>query len=171
MKNVAKLGTSKTLASLVAALVVSISGVASVSAAETETTPVANAENKDFVAGQAAVKAKKWNEAVDAFKKVVAREPNNADAQNYLAYSYRWTNKLDDAFKHYNLALKLDPNHKGAHEYIGVAYLKVDQPEKAKEHLAKLEKICTKKCEEYEDLARAIAAYKPSATPTPRSRY
>jgi tetratricopeptide (TPR) repeat protein len=140
-------------------------------AAETETAPKANAEDKDFVAGKSAVQAKKWNDAIEAFKKVVARDPTNADAHNYLGYAYRWTNKMDDSFKHYNLALKLNPNHVGAHEYIGVAYLKVDQLDKAKEHLAKLEKICGKKCEEYEDLAKAIAAYKPPAGATPRSKY
>jgi len=93
---------------------------------------------------------------------VVADNADNADAHNYLGYAYRWTNKMDDSFKHYNIALKLSPNHRGAHEYIGVAYLKVNQPEKAKEHLAKLEKICGKKCEEYEDLAKALAAYQPA---------
>ena len=66
---------------------------------------------------------------------------------------------MDASFKHYHTALKLDPDHKGAHEYIGVAHLKVNQPEKTKEHLAKRETICGKKCEEYEDLARAISAY------------
>jgi tetratricopeptide (TPR) repeat protein len=68
---------------------------------------------------------------------------------------------MDESFKHYNIALKLDPNHLGAHEYIGVAYLKINQPEKAKEHLAKLEKLCGKKCEEYADLEKALANYKP----------
>ena len=63
---------------------------------------------------------------------------------------------MDASFKRNHTALKLDPDHNGAHEYIGVAYLKVNQPEKAKEHLAKMETICGKKCEEYEDLARAI---------------
>ena len=66
---------------------------------------------------------------------------------------------MDASFKHHHTALKLDPDHKGAHKYIGVAYLKVNQPKKAKEHLAKLETICSKKCEGYEDLARAINAY------------
>lgn len=78
---------------------------------------------------------------------------------NYLGYAVRCTGKMDASFKHFHTALKLDPDHNGAHEYIRVAYLKVNQPEKAKEHLAKLETICGKKCEEYEDLARAISAY------------
>jgi Flp pilus assembly protein TadD len=133
----------------------------SATAAGTETAPATNAGDADFAAGKKAIEARNWQAALTSFSKVVAREPNNADAHNYLGYANRWLGKMDDSFKHYNIALKLDPDHKGANEYIGVAYLKVNQPEKAKEHLARLEKICGKKCEEYEDLAKAIAAYQP----------
>ena len=52
------------------------------------------------------------------------------------------------------------------HEYIGIAYLKTDQVAKAEEHLARLEQICGAKCEQYEDLSRAIAAYKEKKTGT-----
>ena len=135
--------------------------VTPLSAAPIDTTPEANAEDKNFEVGKKAIATKKWNDAIDAFKKVVAADSESADAHNYLGYAYRWTGKMDDSFKHYNIALKLSPNHRGAHEYIGMAYLKVHQPEKAKEHLARLEKICGKKCEEYDDLAKAIAGYTP----------
>ena len=37
-----------------------------------------------------------------------------------------------EAYEHYNTALKLNPNHKGAHEYIGEAYLLDGKPAKAK---------------------------------------
>jgi len=68
---------------------------------------------------------------------------------------------FDLAFRHYREALRLDPKHKGAHEYIGVAYLLARQPDKAKEHLVALKAICGDNCEETQDLAKAIAAYKP----------
>jgi len=80
-----------------------------------------------------------------------------------LAYSYRKQARPDlpKAFEHYNIALKLDPKHRGAHEYIGEAYLMDKKPAEAEQHLAELEKICgNKTCEEYADLARAIADYK-----------
>jgi tetratricopeptide (TPR) repeat protein len=81
-----------------------------------------------------------------------------------LAYSYRKQAKPDlpKAFEHYKIALQLDPKHLGAHEYIGEAYLMNKQPEEAKKHLLALEKICgNKTCEEYVDLEKALAAYKP----------
>lgn len=42
-----------------------------------------------------------------------------------------------------------------------MAYLKVNQTDKAEAQLAKLKTICTR-CEETSDLAKAIAAYKPA---------
>ena len=61
---------------------------------------------------------------------------------NLLGYSHRNLKMNDKAFVYYEKALSLDPRHKGAHEYIGELYLKLKQPEKAKEHLAKLDSIC-----------------------------
>ncbi len=129
-------------------------------AADTDTTPVANQENPDFAAGRKAVEAKDWPVAAAAFERAVKRDPKSADAYNMLGYSYRWQNRMDESLAAYNKALALDPGHRGAHEYIGVAYLKVKQPDKAKEHLAQIEKICGRSCEEYRDLAKAIADYK-----------
>ena len=87
-------------------------------------------------------------------------EPANADAQNLLGFAYRNQKKYDLAFRHYREALRLDPKHKGAHEYIGETYLLTGDKAKAQEHLAALERICGKSCEEYEDLARAVARAK-----------
>ncbi len=129
-------------------------------AAGDETTPLENAKVDDFVIGQKALAAKNWTLAANSFKKVVAENPKNADAYNLLGYSSRWLGKYDEAFAAYDKALALDPKHKGALEYSGVAYLKVNQKSKAEAQLAKLKTICAR-CEETTDLAKAIAAYKP----------
>lgn len=125
-----------------------------------EFTPQANAQNNDFVVGKKAVADKNWQAAVDAFNRAVKSEPRNADVHNYLGYSYRNMDKMELSFKHYNEALRLEPNHRGANEYIGWAYLKTNQLAKAEEHLARLEKICRKNCEEFEDLRKGVVAYK-----------
>ena len=54
----------------------------------------------------------------------------------------------------------IDPNHKGANEYLGELYLKLDQLEKAEAQLARLDDICTFGCEEYNDLKAAIETHK-----------
>src|SRR5262245_23404416 len=107
--------------------------------------------NADFDLGFDAVKAKDWNKAVEHLSIAVRAEPANADAQNLLSYAYRNQKKFDLAFKHYNEALRLDPKHKGAHEYVGEAYVLTGNKAKAQEHLAALERICGgKSCEEYQ---------------------
>jgi Flp pilus assembly protein TadD len=68
------------------------------------------------------VKAKDWNEAVARLQRP-RRNPEHADLQNFLGYSYRNLKQFDLAFTHYKRALELDPRHRGAHEYIGEAYL------------------------------------------------
>lgn len=142
-------------------LLAALCATAPARAADTDTTPEVNKENADFAAGKMAIGAKNWNAALIAFERVVKREPKNADAFNYLGYANRWLGKMDESFANYNKALALDPNHRGANEYIGIAWLRVKQPAKAQEHLARLEKICGKGCDEYKDLAKAIADYKP----------
>lgn len=121
--------------------------------------PAANKEDADFLAGKKAIERKEWKVAVDALSKALTRSPESADIHNYLGYAYRHLDDLTQSFSHYKEALRIDPNHRGANEYIGQAYLKAGQPDKAAEHLARLEKICGKRCEEYQDLERSINAY------------
>jgi Flp pilus assembly protein TadD len=117
----------------------------------------------DYVAGKAAIEAKDWSAAIQALASAALRDTRNADIQNYLGYAYRHTGQLDLAFKHYQRALQLNPRHRGAHEYIGEAYLMMNDLARAEEHLAALRKICLIPCEEYGDLEKAIAAYRQRA--------
>ena len=117
-------------------------------------------EDPNFAAGKQAIAAQNWQAALDAFGKVVAKEPGNPDGYNLLAYSYRKSDKLDLAFKNYNEALRLDPKHRGAHEYLGEAYLMAGNLAKAEEHLKVLDGLCFFGCEEYTELKKAVAAYK-----------
>ena len=131
-------------------------------AADTSPMPIESAKADDFAIGKKALAAKNWTLAAESFKKVVVDNPKNADAYNLLGYSSRWLGKYNEAFAAYDKALALDPKHKGALEYSGVAYLKVNQKDKAEAQLVRLRAICTS-CEETTDLAKAIAAYKPAA--------
>ena len=110
-----------------------------------------------------AIKAKDWKKALAELNLAVREEPRNADVHNLLGYSYRKqaSPNLPKAFEHYKTALNLNPKHKGAHEYIGEAYLMDKKPQEAEKHLAELEKLCgNKTCEEYADLAKSLADYK-----------
>ena len=104
-----------------------------------------------------AIARKDWAGAQAVLEPYTATNPRSADGFNLLGYSLRNQKKYDESLVAYKQALTLDPKHKGAHEYIGIAYIQMGQLDKAKEHLASLDKICTFSCEEYRDLKKAIA--------------
>ena len=116
--------------------------------------------DSDIVNANAAIKAKHWDRAIEHLNVAIARDDKNAEAHNLMGFAERMRGNLDVAFNQYERALELDPKHRGAHEYIGEAYLMVDNLTKAEEHLAKLDKLCLFSCEEYTDLKDAIADYK-----------
>src|SRR5499427_9023488 len=118
----------------------------------------------DFAAGKKALVAEDWNEAIAALKLAALRDPRNADIKNYIGYAYRRLRQLGPAIGHYQQALLLNPRHRSAHEHLGEASLVLGDAATAEQHLAQLEDICLIGCEEYDDLKRAIAAYKRLAT-------
>jgi cytochrome c-type biogenesis protein CcmH/NrfG len=103
---------------------------------------------------------KDWSSAVASLEKFVKTNPNNADGFNLLGFSLRNSKRYPEAIFNYKEALRIDPNHRGAHEYLGQTYVQTKQIDKAKELLASLEKICGPQCEEYLDLKKAIAKFK-----------
>ncbi|HXM81694.1 MAG TPA: tetratricopeptide repeat protein [Burkholderiales bacterium] len=109
----------------------------------------------------AAKERQDWAGAASVMNEAVASNPGNADYHNLYAYSLRKSGAkdMDLVFKHYNEALRIDPRHRGAHEYLGEAYLMVGNVEKAKEQLGALDKLCFFGCEEYSDLKTAISTY------------
>lgn len=107
-----------------------------------------------------AIDAKQWKPALASLQKAVALDPNNADIHNLLGYTYRKQANLDKAFEHYATALRLNPGHLGAHEYLGEAYLQAKDLPNAEKQLAELAGLCNSACEQYRDLEEAISEYK-----------
>ena len=120
----------------------------------------APADPPTYRLGVAAIKAGDFPKAIGLLKQHVAEKPNDANGWNWLGYASRKSGDLDGAFAHYRKALALDPKHRGAHEYIGEAYLMAKEPARAEEHLKILDRLCRLPCEEYRDLKKAIANYR-----------
>jgi len=110
---------------------------------------------------QEAAAKQDWPAAATVLREAVAKDPGNARYHNLYAYSVRRGASPDMSlvFKHYNEALRIDPEHRGAHEYIGEAYLMVGNLDKAKEHLKVLDRLCFFPCDEYTQLKQAIAQH------------
>lgn len=113
-----------------------------------------------YIEAKAAIDQKRYAEALPLLRQVLAQHNNDANAHNLLGFAYRKTGNLDAAFKHYNTALRLNPGHRGAHEYIGEAFLMVNNLAQAEAHLRALNRLCLLPCEEYTDLQKAVESYK-----------
>ncbi|MEP6874158.1 MAG: tetratricopeptide repeat protein [Burkholderiales bacterium] len=120
-------------------------------------------QDEDYVAGLAALSAGDAGAALRRFESALRRFPDSADLHNELGFAHRKLRQMDKAFEHYKRALTIDPRHRGAHEYIGEAYLMVDDLASAEKHLATLRSICVLPCEELTDLEKAISGYRAQA--------
>ena len=160
------------LAPMLVAMVLALSGGVAL-AADTPEPPTAARQapqkapaKERLTVAREAIQAKDWKAAIAVLTEAVQVHPGNPELHNLLGYAYRKqaTPDLPRSFENYRLALKFDPEHRGANEYIGEAYLMDNNPAKAEEHLAKLKSICgNTTCEEYQDLAKAIADYRAKA--------
>ena len=131
-------------------------GFAPAQAADTPKDP----DKKELQLEQArdAIAKQDWAGAQALLREAVERNPQSADAHNLYAFSMRKgpNPSMDLVFRHYNEALRIDPRHLGAHEYIGEAYLMLGNVPKAKEHLAQLDRLCRSSCPEYALLKHAV---------------
>ena len=114
----------------------------------------------DFQKAEYMIKGEQYAEAIPLLQKVVADNPRDADAWNYLGFAARKLGRKEEALGYYERALKVDPQHKGANEYLGELYLMMNNLPKAEAQLAILKGICGTNCEEVEDLEADIADYK-----------
>jgi len=105
------------------------------------------------------INAGDYTRAISLLKRIDRAAPKNADVLNYLGYSYRKAGDQDNGLKYYQKALDVDPNHRGANEYMGELYLEMNNLPKAEERLAVLSASCGT-CDEYQLLAKSIETYK-----------
>ena len=109
----------------------------------------------------ALIKAKNYLDAIIKLKKAEDSAEDDADIQNLLGFSYRKSGNLDEAAKHYDKALGLNPKHKGALEYQGKLFLMLGDKAAAEDNLERLDKICWLGCDELDKLRAAIESYSP----------
>tara|TARA_B100001121_G_scaffold229781_1_gene203064 strand:+ start:306 stop:767 length:462 start_codon:yes stop_codon:yes gene_type:complete len=138
----------------------------SIFAASTESTDTSASAsdqvNKLYDKAYDLVYAEKFDKSLKLLKKIAKRDDlgeMKADVYNLLGFSYRKNDNpdLDKAFESYKIALEANPEHAGAHEYLGELYLKMGDKFMAEEMLAKLETIAGTSSDEYKKLKKAIA--------------
>lgn len=85
------------------------------------------------------------------------KQPNTAQALNYRGYATRKLGRTDEGIGYYLQSVKLDPHYAQVREYLGEAYVSKGRLDLAQEQLQTIKSICSTTCEEYKDLAEAIA--------------
>lgn len=79
---------------------------------------------------------KQWSKAEADFKRVIEIEPENADALNYLGYT--WVDRgenLTEAFDMIRKAVEIEPNNGAITDSLGWAHYKLGQYQEAKKQL------------------------------------
>jgi tetratricopeptide (TPR) repeat protein len=110
------------------------------------------------------IDAGKYESAIDRLHNVLDTDPDNPDIMSLLGFSYRKTQNYEDALTFYQWALRVEPEHRGANEYLGELYLETNQFDKAIRQLEILDSLCTFNCKEYSTLKKAIDSYQNSAS-------
>ena len=97
--------------------------------------------------------------AINELHDILDVDPDNPDIMALLGFSYRKTGAFDDALTFYQWALRSEPAHIGANEYLGELYLETNQFDKAVQQLEILDNLCRSGCMEYTILKKAIDSY------------
>jgi len=108
----------------------------------------------------ALAKAERYDEALDVLN--LLKNPNTPQALNYRGYATRKLGRVDEGIAYYRKSVALDPRYAQVREYLGEAYVIKGDIARAKAQLRVIKTICGTECEEYEDLAKAIAGGSPS---------
>jgi Flp pilus assembly protein TadD len=106
------------------------------------------------------IKARRWPDALAELRRV--NDSGNADWNNLMGFVLRKQAPPDlaGAERHYDAALRIAPEHRGALEYSGELYLIKGDLAKAEQRTAQLSRACASACEEYVDLKKAVERYK-----------
>ena len=107
--------------------------------------------------GEAALAAGKLMEADDAFETALAVDPRNRAAFVAMAKVAMKQKLYGQAIRLTNKALTLEPTDKDALALQGAAMVEQGAAARAKDVLAKLEKLCTQGCPQVTELNAAIA--------------
>ena len=105
--------------------------------------------------GRALALGGRYEEALGALAAV--RNQNNSMVLTMIGYAKRKLGSFDEGMAYYQRALAIDPKNVNTREYLGEAYVETGRMDLAKAELANVEALCGTECEQYQDLAEAIA--------------
>ncbi len=117
-----------------------------------------------YVSAVSLINEKRYEEAITQLDGALWAAGPHPDILTYLGFANRKLRKYDAAESYYQAALAIAPEHLGALEYYGELKLERGNVAGAKQHLAKLETLCSFGCYEADELRRWITEKVPSAS-------
>jgi len=109
-----------------------------------------------YLAASGLINQGRYAEALQSLREAALVFGPHPDILTYQGFANRKLGNLTVALEFYSAALKLQPQHRGANEYLGEYYVEIGDLARAKAQLAKLETLCRFGCEEAYELRRWI---------------
>ena len=119
--------------------------------------PVVLEREYDYRLAHQLIEERRFAEALSPLERLRKDFPDHAEVFSLTGFVLRKSGHYREALEKYEEALKLDPRHLGANEYLGELFVETGRMELAKERLSILQSLCGTACEEARDLAEAIA--------------
>ncbi len=114
-------------------------------------------EDTIYQGGRALAMAGRYGEAIEVLSTIA--DSGDPRVFNYLGYSHRHMGRVLVGLGYYNEALTADPNFTLAREYMGEAYLQINDVASAKAQLGEIASRRGTGCEEYRVLKAQIDDY------------
>lgn len=118
--------------------------------------PSAHEGRLAYAAAVGLINTERYGEGLDSLARAQAAIGPHPDVLNYMGFANRRLGRYDAALDYYRAALRLDPDHLGANEYLGELYLQMGRIDEARRQLARLDRLCAYGCAQREELARWI---------------
>ena len=96
------------------------------------------------IKGGVAWKFKKYDEAIEHYRKAIQLNPDDENAHLYMGSSYVETGKYDEAIKSFQKVIELKPFYANTYCLLGLVYKKSGNQVKADEYFQKYKKIFEK---------------------------
>jgi tetratricopeptide (TPR) repeat protein len=85
------------------------------------------------------------------------KDKQDSDVLTMIGYSKRKSGAVEEGIGYYHQALALNPDNVNTREYLGEGYVAIGRLDLAQAELDRIGAICGESCEQYIDLAAAMA--------------
>ena len=103
---------------------------------------VPSATPDDYTTAMQLIERQQFANAIPYLDRALAEKPHDADVLNELGYTHRMVGDYPGSLDFYRRALAIDPDHRGAHEYLGELYLNMRDLASAQGQLTELARVC-----------------------------